>query len=365
MQEELKEKEVLAMYDVRKIQDYIFRTNRIKEIKGASVLIENIILEGLEKVICQLGLNRAKCRTDWENDDTAAYFKPDSEIQMQVIFIGGGNAFVLFRKGSLCEQINRSLAKYNDMGKELFHELNVGAKAFLHSGEKGETTESNWIEWFRMYLPNRYKVDKGVVIDSTGKQSEQIDLIIYDAQYSYLVFRQKDKLLIPAESVYAVFEVKQTLNKKYIEYAGNKAKSVRKLERTSTQIKHAGGTIKAKEPDELHEILAGILTTRSSWKKPIKDNVVKYVREREREERLDFVCSLLNNTFVIENNRIRGEYNSLVISEISYCEADMSLIYLLLNLLRRLQAIGTVPAIDYTKYAENIPNEIIPSKKIT
>lgn len=112
MQEELKEKEVLAMYDVQKIQDYIFRTNRIKEIKGASVLIENIISEGLEKVICQLGLNRVKCRTDWENDDTAAYFKPDSEIQMQVIFIGGGNAFVLFRKGSLCEQINRSLAKY-------------------------------------------------------------------------------------------------------------------------------------------------------------------------------------------------------------------------------------------------------------
>lgn len=254
---------------------------------------------------------------------------------------------------------------YDDMQKELFHELNAGSKAFLHSGEMGETTESNWIEWFRMYLPNRYKIDKGVVIDSTGKQSEQIDLIIYDAQYSYLVFRQKNKLLIPAESVYAVFEIKQTLNKANIEYAGNKAKSVRKLERTSARIKHAGGTIEPKKPDELHEILAGILTTRSSWKKPIKDNVVKYVREREREERLDFVCSLSNNTFVIENNRIRGEYNSWVISEISYCEADMSLIYLLLNLLRRLQVIGTVPAIDYTKYAENIPNEIIPSGKIT
>lgn len=87
----------------------------------------------------------------------------------------------------------------------------------------------------------RYKVDKGIVIDSTGKQSEQIDLIIYDAQYSYLVFRQNDTLLIPAESVYAVFEVKQNLNKERIEYAGAKAKSVRELLRTSAPIKHAGG----------------------------------------------------------------------------------------------------------------------------
>lgn len=64
-------------------------------------------------------------------------------------------------------------------------------------------------------------VDKATIIDSAGNQSEQIDLVIYDAQYSYLVFTQGNRKLIPAESVYAVFEVKQELNKAYIEYAGN------------------------------------------------------------------------------------------------------------------------------------------------
>ena len=51
MREELKEKEVLAMYNVRRIQSYIFKSNAAKEIVGASELIEGIIVNGLEQYI--------------------------------------------------------------------------------------------------------------------------------------------------------------------------------------------------------------------------------------------------------------------------------------------------------------------------
>lgn len=244
---------------------------------------------------------------------------------------------------------------YANMQKEMLQKLNTGASSVVHSGTKGDNTEVNWINWFQEYLPNRYKVDKGVVIDSTGKQSDQIDLIIYDAQYSYLVFKQNDTLVIPAESVYAVFEVKQNLNKERIEYAGEKAKSVRTLLRTSAPIKHAGGEY---SPKELHEILAGVLTTRCEWKVPIEKKVAKHIKARKREERLDFVCSISNNTFVIENNIFLNQYDSASNPRITYCEANESLVYLLLNLLRRLRDIGTVPAIDFSKYAEKIPSQI-------
>lgn len=240
---------------------------------------------------------------------------------------------------------------YTEMQKEMLQKLNTGTSAINHSGTKGDNTESNWINWFREYLPKRYMVDKGIVIDSTGKQSDQIDLIIYDAQYSYLVFHQEETLLIPAESVYAVFEVKQNLNKSRIEYAGEKAKSVRTLLRTSTPIKYAGGQY---APKELHEILAGVLTTRCDWKLPIVNKVVKYIRARERAARLDFVCSISNNTFVIENNTFIKQYDETINPEILFCGEDEALVYLLLNLLRRLQDIGTVPAIDFSKYAEKI-----------
>lgn len=243
------------------------------------------------------------------------------------------------------------LELYAEMQKEMLQKLNTGSHAIIHSGTKGDNTEMNWISWFRDYLPERYKVDKGIVIDSTGRQSQQIDLIIYDAQYSYLVFHQEDTILIPAESVYAVFEVKQNLNKERIEYAGDKAKSVRTLFRTSAPIKHAGGEF---APKELHEILAGILTTKCDWTVPIVDNVVKYIRELGRDSHLDFVCDISNNTFVIENNTFIKQYDETFTPEILFCEQDESLVFLLLNLLRRLQYIGTVPAIDFSKYAETI-----------
>lgn len=111
MREELKNKEVLAMYDIRGIQNYIFRTNRIKEIVGASVLVENIIMNGFRYIIEKMELDKTKYLTEWENDDGEAYLK-NAEVQMQVLFIGGGNAFVLFRRGCECQKFNRQLAKY-------------------------------------------------------------------------------------------------------------------------------------------------------------------------------------------------------------------------------------------------------------
>lgn len=244
---------------------------------------------------------------------------------------------------------------YAGMQQEMLHKLQAGATSFVHSGSKGDNTEANWIEWFRAYLPKRYKVDKAIIIDSAGNQSQQIDLVIYDAQYSYLVFSQGNSKLIPAESVYAIFEVKQDLNKAHIEYAGEKAKSVRILQRTSAPIKHAGGQY---DPKPLHEILAGVLTTRSEWAEPIASNVAKYIRERGYEDHLDFICSISNNTFVVENNTFVSQHDPKLTPTIRFCEKNESLVFLLLNMLRRLQDIGTVPAIDFSKYAKKIDSKI-------
>lgn len=103
---------LLAMYDVRGIQNYIFKTNKIKDIIGASNLVENIILEGLNAIIKNdKDLSKTACLTDWENDDSEAFLS-DESIQMQVLFIGGGNAYVLYRNKDICTKLNRGLSKY-------------------------------------------------------------------------------------------------------------------------------------------------------------------------------------------------------------------------------------------------------------
>lgn len=113
MREELKEKEVLAMYNVRRIQSYIFKSNAAKEIVGASELIEGIIVNGLEQYIKLLEESeKSNYMIDWTHDDAQAFLKADSPVQMQVLFVGGGNAYVLFRTGKICEKVNRFLGKY-------------------------------------------------------------------------------------------------------------------------------------------------------------------------------------------------------------------------------------------------------------
>ena len=76
MKAELQENEVLAMYDVRGIQGYIFKSNVAKEIIGASVLVEKIITEGLKAYIREQEEAEQKYyMTEWEQDDPEAFLK--------------------------------------------------------------------------------------------------------------------------------------------------------------------------------------------------------------------------------------------------------------------------------------------------
>ena len=111
MREELYNQQVLAMYDVRGIQNYIFKSNAAKEIIGASVLVEAIITDGLNAYIKNNAKNQEQYLTDWKNDDPKVFLE-NPEIEMQVMFVGGGNAYVLFRRGEECRNVNRFLAKY-------------------------------------------------------------------------------------------------------------------------------------------------------------------------------------------------------------------------------------------------------------
>lgn len=206
-----------------------------------------------------------------------------------------------------------------------------------HPTDKGDNTEDNWVTWFNDYLPRRYKAAKATVIDSKGTVSDQIDVVLYDDQYSYLAFNSKNIHYIPAESVYAVFEVKQNLTKVNMEYAGKKAKSVRSLYRTSAPIPYANGVYKPKEP---HRILAGILTTSSKWKSVFGNPFKSCLTNFNDSEQIDCGC-------VLEGGSYFYDYKQ---SKLLTSEAKESLVFFFLQLLIKLQEMGTVPAIDLNEY---------------
>lgn len=232
-----------------------------------------------------------------------------------------------------------------DLG-ELFHRAQQEMLAQLHVGgliEHGPTagaaTERHWIALFERYLPKRYRASSAFVIDSRGNRSRQIDIAIYDHFYSPLLFPQESAVHIPAESVYAVFEVKQSVTRDMVQDAAAKAASVRALHRTSARVISAGRRQAAVRPQP---ILGGLLAARSIWdRETFPAKITQAVREFQGQERLDLGCSLDHGTF---------EYGRTV--RVSHPEE--SLIFFILRLLERLRAMGTAPAVDWEQYGQSL-----------
>lgn len=220
---------------------------------------------------------------------------------------------------------------------QMSSKLSTNRQHIPHPGIKGDTSELNWIEWLKAYLPKRYSVDKAFIIDCEGNISNQIDVVIYDRQYSPFVFNQDNAYYIPAESVYAVFEVKQEMNKDYVVYAAEKANSVRALKRTTTLIPHAGGFY---EPKAHNTILAGLLTLSSGWTPPLGDSLDKLLLTFEPDSKIDIGCVLEEGSFLVDYKE----------SQILKSTKEESLIFFFLKLLIELQKMGTAPAIDINCY---------------
>lgn len=224
---------------------------------------------------------------------------------------------------------------FSGLQEQLIATLSTQRKNILHAGTKGDSSELCWLEMLQKYLPERYSASKGFVVDSKGTISEQIDIIIFDRLYSPFLFSQNGATYVPAESVYIVIEVKQELTSDFINYAGGKAASVRKLVRTSAPIIHAGGRFSPKKP---FPIQAGILTLDSTWNPCFGKPFEGAMKRLKKESALNFGCVLKRGAF----QRCKGKTETT--------NQDFALISFFLNLVGQLQIMGTVPALDVNAY---------------
>lgn len=238
---------------------------------------------------------------------------------------------------------------FRGLHRTLECELGIARDTVGHSSTLGTLSEDRWISVLREHLPKRYKVNRAFVIDSRGGCSEQIDAVIHDRQYSPFVLNLGNALYVPAESVYAVLEVKQNMDAGQIEYAVKKTASVRKLHCTSLPIPHAGGEYPAKKPQY---ILGGLVALESDWSPPFGEPFVKAIQESEASGRLDMGCAVRHGVF---NVKYTDGQAPTVVAE----QCDASLALFLLQLIARLQAMATVPLIDVTAYANNIQRTVV------
>lgn len=110
---------------------------------------------------------------------------------------------------------------FSKLQEQLLAKQNLVRSAIPHPGTKGDASEVNWLELLRDYLPSRYQVEKAFLVDSQGALSQQQDVVIFDRHYSPFILNQSGALYVPAESVYAVIEAKQELNRDHVIYAAD------------------------------------------------------------------------------------------------------------------------------------------------
>jgi len=223
----------------------------------------------------------------------------------------------------------------------LLTQLNLAAASITHDGKFGEVTERHLTAVLRRYLPFRYQVDSAIIIDNLGKTSEQIDVVIYDRHFTPTLLDQEGHRYVPAEAVHAVFEMKPTINKKYLGYAADKAASVRALARTTIGFNTANGPIPAKKP---FPIIAGIIAPRAEWRAGLRSPAFKTTLNGLRGRRqLDCVLALEAGTY----DRF-GPEGGQHLGGAANC-----LISFLFRLLSELQSQASVPAVAWDAYARN------------
>lgn len=355
------------------------RTTFSRDAKGLERFWEQLAKEGLQYV--GEWHSHPNGSTQYSRTDLEAMIDIEKEVAIEnpLLLIVGVKSGRLSAHTFYCYK-NNNLLEYKKIIdlRELFHglqqqmliSLKLNREFIGHPGSKGDATEQHWIEFLRAYLPDRYKVDKAIVIDSTGNVSEQMDVVIYDAIYTPFIFKQDGFMYIPAESVYAVFEVKQDV-KGNIEYAAQKIESVRKLKRTSIGMVASGKTTAARP---LTKIIGGILTTTSSYSG--NDTVKQQLKELKGLQTLDLGCLCDTGSFYVDYNEIEPEgiaptssiednrkyirqvYESRKVKEVTFSDKDVSIFTFFLQLVNYLKFIGTVPAIDINAYLKAIHAKI-------
>jgi hypothetical protein len=179
---------------------------------------------------------------------------------------------------------------------DIEHKLKTARGSFQHPGTKGDASESVWLQLLELYMPERYRVAKAHIVDSRGTFSQQIDVVIFDRQYSPFIFTFQDQLIIPAEGVYAVFEAKQSANASQVAYAQEKLSTVRRLHRTSLPIPTANGLAPAKAPAR---ILGGLLTFESDWSPGMGESLIDGLNVGDEDSKLDLGCIAATEYFSV------------------------------------------------------------------
>lgn len=100
------------------------------------------------------------------------------------------------------------LENYQRLNSMISEEVDFASN---HGGLTGDSREVMWMEFFRKIIPKKYSLAQGVIIiDSEGNHSNEVDIAVFDEQYTPYVFQHNSLKFIPIEAVAVAIECKSS-----------------------------------------------------------------------------------------------------------------------------------------------------------
>lgn len=105
------------------------------------------------------------------------------------------------------EIIHQIAENYMKLEESITSQLNIAVKR--HHVTSGTFREDIWKGMFEQIIPHKFSIEQSVfIIDSKGRVSKEVDLAIFDEQYTPYIFRHGRIKYIPIEAVAVVIQCK-------------------------------------------------------------------------------------------------------------------------------------------------------------
>ncbi|PAE81093.1 hypothetical protein CHH77_15110 [Shouchella clausii] len=113
------------------------------------------------------------------------------------------------RKKATPQETIRGIAE-NYKRLEKSHADQLGIQAPNHDASTGSYRENIWLDLFKRIIPKKFCISTGVfIMDSYQNVSKEVDIAIYDEQYTPYIFTDKDRIkYIPIEAVAVAIQCK-------------------------------------------------------------------------------------------------------------------------------------------------------------
>jgi len=134
--------------------------------------------------------------------------------------------------------------QFTDVAKDMWIEFErLKRDNITNKTDEGEYLETILVNFLRTYLPKKFTIGRGYIMNDKGETSLQQDIVIYNAENYVLLKNTEGFQVFPIECVYATVEVKSTLSKQVLKDANRNVESIKNLSCALLKVEKKTGDI--------------------------------------------------------------------------------------------------------------------------